>query len=253
MNGVDVITGGVNGFFNMGASFGAVINTFVGGGFTDPLNGANPGTPELATVDGFVNNPVLPAACGPAPNGAVCLEAFTELTNANITNLIDVVPAATVAGSGWNVTSPNSAWEHFPNATFATFNSMAGMTTRYERAYSDDDLPSSANFGGRYRSYLDNGLNYSVNYFYGYDANPHVNLHWADPATGQELVVDKFTTVAGTQVVQIRNPVTGQLYGSNATLPPPITRARHRRTSPAPTTAARRCSYSSKIATASTT
>ena len=31
MKGVDVITGGVNGFFNLGAAFGAVINTF--GGF----------------------------------------------------------------------------------------------------------------------------------------------------------------------------------------------------------------------------
>jgi hypothetical protein len=163
----------------------------------------------------------LPPACGAfgaGANGAVCLEAFTEATNMNVTNLIDVNPAAaTVAGSGWDVTNPTSAWEHFPNATFATFNAMLGMQTRYERDYDDDFLPSEANFGGRYRSYLDNGLNYSVNYFYGFDANPSLNIHWADPNTGQRLVVDKFDTVAGTQVLQIRNPVTGQLYGANAT------------------------------------
>ncbi|MGD8956988.1 MAG: RNA polymerase-associated protein rapA [Chromatiaceae bacterium] len=229
--GVDVITGGVNGFFNMGASFGGVINTFggfnpFGLNFIDPFGGANPGLPESATVDGFVNTPasMLPSSCaafGAGANGAVCLEAFTEATNNNVTNLIDVDPtAATVAESGWNVKSPNSAWEHFPNATFATFNSMLGMTTKYEREYDDDFLPSDANVGGRFRSYLDNGLNYSINYFYGYDANPSLNLRWQDPNTGQKLKVDKFNTVAGTQVLQISNPKTGQLYGANATFTP---------------------------------
>jgi hypothetical protein len=238
LKGVDVITGGVNGFFNLGAAFGGVINTFggfnpAGLNFIDPFDGTNPGNPEFATVDGFVNTPAagtnpggpeLPPACGAfgaGANGAVCLEAFTEATNNNVTNLIDVNPAAaTVAESGWDVTSPNSAWEHFPNATFATFNSMLGMTTEYRRDYDDDLLPSEANVGGRFRSYLDNGLNYSFNYFYGYDANPHVNISWEDPNTGQKLVVDKYDTAAGTQVIQIRNPVTGQLYGSNASFSP---------------------------------
>jgi len=227
MKGVDVITGGVNGFFNLGAAFGAVINTFGGANpqglnFIDPFGGMNPGMPEFATVDGFVNTPadMLPPACQGA-NGAVCLEAFTEATNQNVTNLIDVnTMSPTVAGSGWNVTKPNSAWEHFPNATFATFNSMLGMTTRYDRKYDDDFLPSDANFGGRFRSSLDNGLNYGFNYFYGYDANPSLNMHWEDPNTGKKLVVDKFDTVAGTQVIQIRNPDTGQRYGSNATFTP---------------------------------
>jgi hypothetical protein len=218
MNGVDVITGGVNGFFNMGAAFGAVTNTFAMGGFTNP-GGMPPdpmtGNPEVNTVGGFTSLPgaFLPAPCGPAPNGAACLEGFTELTNQNVTNLIDVDP---MTGAGWDVTNPNSAWEHFPNATFATFNSMVGMTTKYERDYDDGLVPSAANAGGRFRSYLDNGLNYSINYFYGYDPNPSVNMHWEDPATGQELVVDKYTTVANTQVLQIRNPATGQLYGAEA-------------------------------------
>jgi hypothetical protein len=227
MKGVDVITGGVNGFFNLGAAFGGVINTFggfnpAGLNFIDPV-GMDPvpmfGNPEVNTVDGFVNAPALPPACGAfgaGANGAVCLEAFTEATNMNVTNLIDVNPAATtVAESGWNVSKPNSAWEHFPNATFATFNSMLGMRTKYDRDYDDGDLPSDANLGGRFRSYLDNGLNYSVNYFYAYDSNPSLNMHWEDSNTGQKLVVDKYDTVAGTQVIQIRNPVTGQLYGAS--------------------------------------
>jgi len=214
MNGVDVITGGVNGFFNIGAAFGSVTNTFAQGSFTQP--NLNPNA-EIATVDGFVNTP---NACGPGTIGAVCLEMFTEMTNQNVTNLVDVNPAATsVATSGWNVTAPNSAWEYFPNATFATFNAMVGMTTQYDRDYDDGDLPSAANWGGRFRSYLDNGLNYSINYFYAYDSNPSLNMHWEDSNTGQELVVDKYQTTApgaGTQVIQIRNPITGQLYGTNA-------------------------------------
>lgn len=221
MRGVDVITGGVNGFFNMGAAFGAVTNTFATGGFTNPFGGANPINPEFATVDGFVAGTYNATCSGPGSvvPGAVCLEVATELTNNNVTNLVDVDPAT---GTGWNVKKPNSAWEHFPNATFATFNSMVGMNTRYERAYDDDFLPSEANFGGRFRSYLDNGLNYSVNYFYGYDANPHVNLHWEN-SRGEKLVVDEVVTApAGAafngrdlKVVQIRNAAGTEYYGAN--------------------------------------
>jgi hypothetical protein len=229
MQGVDVITGGVNGFFNLGAAFGGVINTFGGfnpGGlnFIDPSAGVNPGA-AFATVDGFVNNPALPPACGffGATNGAACLEAFTEATNMNVTNLIDVqIDPNTGLGTGWNVSKPNSAWEHFPNATFATFNSMLGMNTRYEREYDDDFLPDQANFGGRFRSHLDNGLNYSVNYFYAYDSNPSLNMHWEN-ARGEKLVVTETVTApAGTagngrdlQVVQIHNAAGTEYYGAN--------------------------------------
>ncbi|MCB1923573.1 MAG: RNA polymerase-associated protein rapA [Gammaproteobacteria bacterium] len=223
MNGVDVISGGVNGFFNMGAAFGAVTNTFASGQFTQP--GFNPNA-EFTTVDGFVNAPALPPACGPAPTGAACLEAFTELTNNNVTNLIDVNPAAaTVGASGWNVTAPNSAWEHFPNASFATFNSMVGMNTRYERDYDDGDVPKDANFGARFRSYLDNGLNYSVNYFYGYDANPHLNLHWENSRGERLQVTEVVTAPAGSpanpigtrdiKTLQIHNAAGTEYYGAD--------------------------------------
>ena len=64
----------------------------------------------------------------------------------------------------------------------------------------------------RFRSYLDNGLNYRVNYFYHYDSNPSLNMHWEN-ADGEKLVVDKVVTApAGTagsardiKVLQIRN------------------------------------------------
>ncbi len=216
MKGVDVITGGVNGFFNIGAEFGSVTHTFYGGGFTNPAD--NPSA-EGFTVAGFTALDAAAIAggfglgCG---SGQQCLEAFTEMTNNNVTNLIDVNLAT---DTGWNIDNPNSAWEHFPNATFATFNSMVGMTTEYRRDYDDDAMPSEANFGGRFRSYLDNGLNYSVNYFYAYDPNPSLNIHWEDPNSGQRLVVDKYAAGAFAdgkpiQVLQIRNPVNNTLYGA---------------------------------------
>jgi hypothetical protein len=246
MQGVDVITGGVNGFFNIGSAFAGVTNTFSQGGFIDPsLNGFA----EFTTVDGFVT-PTYANCANPAGgpgmfSGEACLEFFTELTNADVTNLIDgakdptgtsplALPNGTFvdpAGGNWNVANPNSAWEHFPNATFATFNAYVGMTTEYRRDYDDDFLPSEANLGGRFRSYLDNGLNYSVNYFYGYDANPHVNIHWEDPTSGKRLAVRQydtgFDTVSGPGpaapgdrdilVFQIEDPDDPTIqYGSNA-------------------------------------
>ena len=238
MNGVDVITGGVNGFFNMGAAFGGVTNTFgganpFGANFIDPNAGVNPFA-EVSTVDGFVSGPgPLPGQCAlvGAANGAACLERLTELTNMNVTNLVDVSIDGTGTGTGWNVAEPNSAWEHFPNASFATFNAMVGMNTRYERGYDDDDIPSEANFGGRFRSYLDNGLNYSVNYFYGYDSNPHVNMHWEN-SSGERLYVDEVVTATagspanpvGTRdikVIQIRNADGSEYYGADVDLNAP--------------------------------
>ena len=242
LNGVDVITGGVNGFFNIGSSFAGVTNTFSQGGFLSPGGSGTPapGNPgaEFFTVDGFVSNPAGYADCslsgGPgAVSGEACLEFFTELTNADVTNLIDGKKTASgtglfgsdidPAGGNWNVARPNSAWEHFPNATFATFNAYVGMTTEYRRDYDDDLIPEDANIGGRFRSYLDNGLNYSFNYFYGYDANPHVNIHWEDPKTGKRLKVRSYdsgtTTPSGRKIrsFQIENPDDPNIqYGGNA-------------------------------------
>ncbi|MCG6861462.1 MAG: RNA polymerase-associated protein rapA [Chromatiaceae bacterium] len=221
MKGVDTITGEVNGFTNIGAAMGAVTTTFYGDGFlpmptstfTNPLGGLNPAFPEFNTVGSFTS---LSAAQTPPQcqgvNGAACLKNFTEFTNDNITNLTDANP---VTGAGWDTISPNSAWEYMPNATFATFTAFTGMTTKYKRDYPDD---TDANFGIRYRGNLDNGLNFSVNYFYGYDANPAVQIHWADPNTGEKLqVVD--ATYQGPSgelhTLQVMNSA-GKFYGAPA-------------------------------------
>jgi hypothetical protein len=221
MKGVDTITGRVNGFLNIGGAMGGVTTTFYGDGltqtFTNPLGGLNPAQPEFVTVGdftagSFVNNPGGADHCAaPDPNGisgAACLEQFTEVTNQNVTNLIDADPDT---GAGWNPDDPNAAWEFLPDATFATFNAFRGMTTRYKRDYpgSFDEV----NFGTRYKAYLDNGLNFSLNYFYAYDANPSVDIHWADPDTGERLQVVQTRNGTGGRILQLSNAA-GQFYGA---------------------------------------
>ncbi len=219
--GVDTITGRVNGFLNIGAAMGGVTTTFYGDGltqtFTNPLGGANPAQPEFASVGAFTqgsftSNPGGPGHCAaPDPNGisgAACLKQFSEITNQGVTNLIDADPGT---GTGWDTSNPNSTWEFMPDATFATFNAFRGMSTRYKRDLPESD--SNANVGGRYKANLDSGLNFSLNYFYAYDANPSVDIHWADPTSGEKLTVQQTQNGIGGRILQLHNSA-GQYYGA---------------------------------------
>ena len=171
------------------------------------------------TVDGFANTPFsfdgvdLPGTLQVGPGAGVDVQGFQLLNlfaqcgfdptcsgadpNANlfVTNLMPV-GSANPFDTSWDPANRTSAFEHMPLATFATFNTFSGnvsggfgvpgtsATTSYVRDYPDAYEP---NFGARFRDSLDNGLNYSVNYFYGYDANPAVDLSWHDRTTGEEL------------------------------------------------------------------
>ena len=221
--GVDTITGGVNGFLNIGAAMGTVTTTFWGegagvdlngdgniGSFTNPFNN-NLNQAEDFTVGAFTQIAAGGAAalgCG-AASGAQCLETFTEMTNQNVTNLVDVDGN----GNGWDVTNPNSVWEYMTNATFATFNTYVGMTTRYEANQRDD---FKGNLATRFRNTTDSGLNYSLNYAYAINPNPVVNIHW-ESSTGERLVAREFVkAVSGATVVQIQNQAGTQAYGGTA-------------------------------------
>ncbi|MES9882501.1 MAG: RNA polymerase-associated protein rapA [Sedimenticola sp.] len=232
LKGVDTITGGVNGFFNIGAAMGGVTSTFFGGGFTDPDDN---GFAEITTVGAYTgstvefdtSNPANPLNCsgqatgGTTPinvSGANCLSQFTQITNQFATNLIDTSPVVDglgnvldTTGAGWDTNNPDSTWEYMPNATFATFNTYVGMSTRYERDYVDD---TKANLGMRYRGSMDNGLNFGINYLYSYDPNPVVNIHWEN-SSGGTLTANEYTTNAGTTVVQLSNQAGTEFYGAN--------------------------------------
>ena len=97
--------------------------------------------------------------------------------NNEVTNLVDTT---------WGIDIPDSAFEYMPNATFATFNTFAGMTTRYE---SDDADKKKGQLGLRFKNTTANGLNYSFNYAWRPDSNPYIDLSYRDRSSGETLSV----------------------------------------------------------------
>ncbi|MGD2119364.1 MAG: RNA polymerase-associated protein rapA [Chromatiales bacterium] len=217
MKGVDSITGQVNGFFNIAPALAKVADSFDNGAQGGAFDADDDGTGDAIatgltafsglTVDGFAANtqqlnadtsiraggtPGVGSAPGVflldniAQNG---LFAGDPNGNNNVTNL--VTSTAYVVGAG-----ANNTFEYMGNATFATFNtfaangSHASTVTTYRRDYPDD---FNGNAGFRFKQSLDNGLNYSLNYFYHYDPNPVVDVTWHDASTGEQL-----TTVLAT-------------------------------------------------------
>ena len=237
LKGVDTISGAVNGFLNIGAAFGPVTGIFYGDGnlgstFTNPVGGLNPLNPEVGTVAGYaagtyqfdVVNQTDPLNCTPfqAPSattisvaGENCIKTFTELGNLAVTNLSDAgIVTDGTDGKGWDIEHPTSMWEYMPNATFATFNAFVGMKTKYKKDY---DSTEGGNFGTRYRHTFNNGLNLGVNYLYGYDPNPSVDIHWED-AQGNELDTITLDNGMGGKVVQLVSKDRSKYYGAPADL-----------------------------------
>jgi len=217
MKGVDTITGKVNGFMNIAPAMGAVASTFhfmavggVGAAGLTAFTGAG------ATVNEFATNGApaagFAAACG-GETTSECLDFVANTTNLDGTNLIDsqtILAASFRNGGGgvavgagasdeWDIgDGANSAFEYVGNANFVTFDSFAGLTTRYDRKSPDF---ADGNFSTRFKNSTSSGLNYSVNYSYAYDANPSVNLHLEDSATGQKA----FVGVDGNNEIRIYN------------------------------------------------
>lgn len=222
MQGVDAITGQVNGFVNITPALAGVAQSFTnaaGGG----LLGGQPSPAGLLpfgglTVDGFANgfwqfsqpDPEAPPFLIPGGPGdiegfrllnaiAQCgldLEACQNDPNANnfITNLMPVF-SENPFDTAWNPAGRTSAFEHMPNATYATFNTFAGRdftggsaSTRY---VVDHPSSSNPNFGMRFRQTTAGGLGYSLNYLYNYNPNPSVDLSWHDAVSGERLRVQR--------------------------------------------------------------
>ncbi len=226
MKGVDTISGQVNGFYNIAPALSNVAATFQGAAMGGAFTGGTALNTGLnlfggLTVDGFASGfwdatttPGILAATVPtdpsAAPGYILLNGFAQngftgqpgfpagVTdpngNYNATNLM-AVTGPTPPEVAWTpAANPSSAFEYMSNATFATFNTftgfdsnkptgLGGVQTQWKRDYAD----VGANFGGRFRNSLENGLNFSVNYFYHYSANPEINLSWHDATTGAAL------------------------------------------------------------------
>ena len=135
------------------------------------------------------------ASTGATAAGAKCeavdLDAIVEGSygqNSSATNLIDAnyTLGATAGNAKFDVTDPNSMIEYMDQATFATFSDFVNMTTEWKV-----EDPEGANFGFRYKGSTADGVNYSINYMYAYDANPYIDLKWTH-STG-DLTVSQST------------------------------------------------------------
>ena len=206
LTGVDTITGKVNGFLNIAPNlgntaasfvglaqqgFGAPSLTLAGGGSFNVQNFVDGGTPFCATgsastvIPGAPSpaNPFAGLTCGGMLN-AIAQGGFPGIPgNANVTNLVD---------PSYDSKDPSSAFEYMGGATFATFDTFAGITTRYEQNHPGSE---EGNFGLRFKSTTSGGTNYSINYLYNYNPNPSVNIHWEDSA-GNKLTPNQINLPA---------------------------------------------------------
>ncbi len=235
--GVDAITGSFGGFVNVAPALSKVANSFglaATGGFFDADNDNQAADPDDQipvglnaftglTVGGFAGNfqPVngqnqfitdifsyqttVGAPAGVADGGGFLAGIADDPNttsggalpdyNANNgeTNLVDFNSTTT-----FQPLDPDSAFEHFPNATFATFNTFAGTfppsdaNSGFRTVYEEYD-ETDGNFGLRYKASTDGGMNFSVNYLYHMDPNPAVNMEWRDSSTGEKLNVQRVT------------------------------------------------------------
>ncbi|MEW8003690.1 MAG: RNA polymerase-associated protein rapA [Candidatus Thiodiazotropha sp.] len=247
MKGVETISGGVNGFFNVAPALSNVAATFNGAAMNGAFTGGamlplglnlfagltvdgfaggswdastpgllNPGTgaPDVTNFTsfpgfyllnqfaqyGFTGQPGFPAGVVD-PNGNAGVTNLTPITG--ITPLDPTSPDVSwVTEVQWAPDTASSAFEYMSMATFATFNTftsfsptaptgLTGTSSEWVRDYPDD---GEANAGFRFRNSTDGGLNWSVNYFYHYGANPDLDLSWRNSA-GDELTVQRAPTL----------------------------------------------------------
>ncbi len=194
------------GFLNAGGTLGDVgtpsplpqgtqLGQVGGGLFTvqDFINGQTPfcqgGDPTNAETLAIVG--ALQAGVTPPPSGILgttCAQMLNSIAqnfaqNQNKTNLVNPTFDAVV--------NPDSAFEVMPNATFATFDTFAGISTKYKKR--TDDAVTEGNVGFRYRDTTAGGTNWSVNFLRSQGPNPSINLSWEDSA-GNALNVAKVNT-----------------------------------------------------------
>ncbi len=205
MKGVDSISGKTNGILNIVPALADVAQTFsiLASGFANSYSSAayNLENWKYATVEEFVNNTGSGAgfagACAyyghdGSKASAACLEDIADNTNINAVNLLSGMGSDQDDNSAWNQSTPDTAFEYMPDATFATFAVLANSKTKYIR----DGADNSVNTGLRYKNSTKNGVNYSLNYLRAADANPHIELEWQN-SSGEKLAVSEYIDVNG--------------------------------------------------------
>jgi hypothetical protein len=206
--GADSITGQYNGFLNIGPEMGKVALNFASnGGYLNSYAGLT-GTAS-DTVEEYTLGTKM-TGFGQGSPAKLAGSSYTGFAANNKTNLMDDGASTTTALS---YDAPNSMFEYMGDTTFATFAGFVGMTTEY-RVDEESRKLSNHNLGLRYKSSTDSGLNYSFNYYYHWDNNPVVDMHWEDH-NGNRL--ETYDTKSGNYTtIRLRNAKTKADY-NNAT------------------------------------
>ena len=198
MKGVDLITGRVNGILNVAPALGSVASTFTSLG-----NGASSGNlgNNQASVNDFMTNTNQGGVNQAIGFAGICTTREGLTTNAQcMTNVThdsqndagstasnnrysqNLINDATVEEWNAGVANPTEMFHYMPKATFATFNQLDSLLTKYKV-----DHGTNPTVATRYKGAMDNGLNYSFNIMNGNDTNPYITQHWEDSGSGATL------------------------------------------------------------------
>ena len=215
--GADTITGKKNGFLNVAPALGSVAQAFDRGAlylhsgtyYYVSLQGYN-----KASVDDFASN------YNQAGNQSIGFKGFCDNTNTSaqcLTNIVNNAMApnganygannanaqnlmpATVSNNDWHNavngvgSAPSYVIAYMPDATFATFDAFVNMKSKYIVDHENEPV-----IGYRYKNTTDSGINYSLNFSYGNDTNPYVDMEWQD--TSGNVLTETVTAAEATDV-----------------------------------------------------
>jgi len=218
MKGVDSITGKTNGFVSIVPDLGSIAqrfqNEFSKGGLGALQNATTTtvgwfATQSAATIDGAFGGTYTTIGgfadgtlTGGTPyDGTQILGGFA---GAYDTNLIDAASKDTYRSTS------DSTFEYMQNATFSTFDAMAGAKSQYVYNMPDDELDVAM----RYKNSTDDGLNYSLNYSYNYDKNPIINLSWRNSSGGELTTTRTPVGAVGSRTVSLKLTDSSGQYGA---------------------------------------
>ena len=219
MKGPDSITGATNGFLNIVPDLGSIasqfglqfmpsgstdlgvnadnafnhqdMNYFTVGIFTGAtkLNNLGPDTDENGIPDNFepstnVNfvNSMKGAYNQQVDEDGTAAEALAFYSGAQGMQIF-VTPFATNLYNS-STSARDSAFEYMDRATFSTFDTFGGATSRYKYSMPEN---TDTDISLRVKDTLNNGMNYSLNYSYAYDKNPIIDMYWENNSTGAKL------------------------------------------------------------------
>lgn len=254
MQGVDSITGSVNGFVNVVPDLGSVAalfasnfeasgdNTF--GGMKNPLL-------NNFTVGAFTSGATLAQLDSSfdmiqGGDGDVTVGAETNFADLNFATNLDLMLGGNGDLTVWNAqkgamtgsqalaafggmyesnlynpdVAINSAFEYMDRTPFTTFDDFVMARSQYVYNMPSD---SDADFALRVKRNLDSGLNYSLNYSYAYDKNPIINMYWKNDAgerltttrTVNNLDLDMDGTAETNSAILTLSDAAGNNYGGN--------------------------------------